>query len=269
MSVPTYHTANIDALDYSKELMQMKTGAKSAPVSTVKGSRDPSHRLRVQLGQYDGELMRAPFGVSSPPEQNKDANRLALDISIESDELLAFLTKLDARNKAAAREHSYEWFKKQLTDAEIEAFYTPLVKASANPDYRPLLKTKFVIPSKNPDVKTVPTQVFVVTKETPTADGRPGTIDEWEPGTIDDITKGAKCIPIIEANSVWFAQKAFGMSLTVTHILVWPSRARRKGIEAFSLPGAAPPVEAAASAPPALGGGYFDPMDMGPMDEGM
>lgn len=269
MSTPTYHTANIDALDFSKELMQMKTGAKSAPVSTVKGSNKPEHRLRMQLGDYGtGEFMRSPFGVSDPPEQNKTANRLSLQISIESDELLAFMTKLDASIKAAAREHSYEWFKRQITDAEIEAFYTPLIKPAKNPEYRPLVNTKVVIPSKNPEIKTnanALTQVFIVTKETPGVDGKPGTIDAFVPGTIEDITRGCKCIPIVEANSVWFAQKAFGMSLTVSHILVWPSRTRQ-GIEAFSLPGA--PPKTVAAAPPAAGG-YFDPMDMGPMEDEM
>lgn len=250
-----YTDADISALDYSNELILMKTGAKSAPVSTVKGSNKSVDRLRVQLGEYDNEFMRAPFGLSEPHASNKDSTRRAFDLSIDSDKMLVFLTSLDEKNKQAARDNSFAWFKKQLTDAEIDAFYTPIVKPSSKPEYRPTVRTKVV-------VEGTTTQVFVVTKETPSTADSPGTIDEVVEGSIEDLSKGCRCIPIVECPSVWFAQKSFGMSLTASHILVWPMRHKR-GLEAFSFANGPPKIAAQNISNSAKQPTFFDPMDLG------
>jgi hypothetical protein len=255
MTAVLYSTIDLADLDYSKDQhVNRMTGAKSAPVSTVKGSNEYEHRMRLQLGSYDGPHMRAVFGVSTPRDGQGDATRRALDLSIESDELLSFLQSLDESNKRAAHTHSMDWWKRQMNETEIEAFYTPIVKPSLKSEYRPNARTKIVVGAEKNN-----TQIFVVKRETPAKpDGTPATIDECVPGTMDDITKGCKCIPIIEAPSIWFAQKSYGMSLTVTHLLVWPNRASaRRGIDAFTFGGAGVPVVSQAPSGGGPGGGGF------------
>lgn len=233
----TYQTVDLETLDYKKELNVNKmNGSKSVYCSTQKGSNDPQHRLRFQMAEYGGgdkEIMRAVYGVSTPLQGQPDSRR-ALDLSIDSDELLAFLMKLDARNKAAALENAQEWFKKPLTAAEVEAFYVPIVKQSTKAEYRPTARTKLIMDTGRND-----SQLFMVTKETPAAGGAKARIDGYEPVGVNDIQKGCRTIPIVETNGLWFAQKSFGMSLVITHLLVWPKR-QVSGIEAFMLPGGHP-----------------------------
>ena len=228
----TYKTIDIDTIDYKNEItINKNNGAKNVYVSTQKGSNAMEHRLRFQMGVYGSEVMRAVYGVSTPLN-GQDERRRALDLSIDSDELLTFLTRLDDNNKAAALKNAQEWFKKPLTAAEVEAFYVPIVKPSNKPDmYRPTARTKLIIDSERNN-----SQLFMVTKE---SSGSAGRIEKYEPATINDIQKGCKTIPIVETSGLWFAQKSFGMSLVVSHLLVWPARQVR-GIEAFMLPGDAP-----------------------------
>lgn len=230
MSAIHYSNLNIEGLEYRKELNVNKTnGAKSAYVSTAKGGNDPSNRIRIQLGQYEsGEFMRSVYGLSAPLAGQTDNNRRALDLSIDSDEMLKFLQTLDAKNKQAAKTNTMEWFKKQISDTEVDAFYTPIVKPSTKAEYRPTARTKVVV-----DTERINTQIFVVNREG--NDGAKNTIEEYIPGSINDISRGGKCIPIVEISGLWFAQKSFGMSLVVTHLLVWPGRSTL-GIDAFMLP---------------------------------
>ena len=73
----------------------------------------PNHdsKLRFQLGSYEsGEFCRAPYGVSSPYLHGPDNSGSNLDLSVEADDMLAFL-RIDAKNKDAACAHTQEWFK--------------------------------------------------------------------------------------------------------------------------------------------------------------
>jgi hypothetical protein len=227
----TYREVNLDTLDYKKELKtNQNTGAKTVYMSTVPGSNDPSHKLRFQLGTTD-ELLRAVYGLSIPlPGQ--DERRRALDLSIDNDELLDFLKKLDEKNINAAVDNSPEWFKKQMDKNTVCNNYTALVKMPNKAEYRPTVKTKVVVDSNNN------TNIYVVRSES----GGAGSELTYTEGSINDITKGCKCLAVVEAAGLWFAQKAFGMSLVCTHLLIWPS-SQKQGIGAFNLGGFTPRME--------------------------
>lgn len=239
-----YSDVDLSLLAYKPDIFQSKaTGAKSMFVAPCAGSNE---RVRFQLGSYDTDFLRAPYGVSTPlPGQEAAmATRRSFDVSIESDAMLSWLDALDERNVVAGVENSQAWFGRPMERGAIEHMYTPIVKRNLQkPEYRPTARTKVLLDG---DRKT---NILVVTKETPAAAGRAATIDEYVEGTIDDVTKGAKCLVIVETSGLWQAQKSFGMSLQCVSVLVWPTRQTR-GIDAFFL-GASAPQRALAPPPSA------------------
>lgn len=253
----TYKELNLNDLDYGLEVITNKnTGAKSVNVSTVKGSTDRAHKIRFQMGVYDqNEFLRAPFGVSKPMERQENHTRRDLDLSIDSDELLAFLRQLDERNLQAASDHSVDWFKKPMEKAVLRDRFKQCVREPAKAEYRPTVRTKIVV-----DAERNNTQIFVVTKETPAFGDQPARMEEYVPGTMQDITKGSKVIAIVETNGLWMGANQFGMSLNVTHLLVWPTQSR--GIEAFCLNAHPKPAQAPSGFySPTMGGMYNNAID--------
>lgn len=227
----TYREISVERLAYKNELSISKlTGAKSVYVSTCAGSfNDPQQKLRFQMGFYPEELMRAVYGVSDPLAGQDGSKKRTLDLSIDSDELLSFLTRLDENNLTAAQHYTSEWFKRSLDQQSIRSFYNPIVKPGRE-GFRPTARTKIVIDQESPNK----TQFFVVRKEAQQTDLQNASIEEYEPGTMHDIEKGCRVLPIVETPGLWFAQNSFGMTLNCTHILIFPSRTPR-GINAFNL----------------------------------
>ena len=230
MSAPSFKDFDLNSIYYSTEVMINKsTGAKSINTSMQQGSNEFAHKVRFQMGIYDTDLLRAPFGVSRlMPSQDPNSTRRDLDLSIDSDELLSFLQRFDEQNLEAAVQHSMDWFKKTLDKAVLRDRFKSVVKESAKAEYRPTVKTKLIVGAERNN-----TQIFKVTKEAPSKDGVPGRIEEYVPMKMTDIEKGCKVIAVVESNGLWLGANQFGMSLVVTHLLVWPTR-QTKGIEIFS-----------------------------------
>lgn len=252
-NMASYHEIDIDAFEYGTEVNTNKnTGAKSVHVSTQAGSNSPEHKLRFQLGSYDAELMRAPFGVSKMMQGQENNTRRDLDLSIDSDEMLDFLRKLDERNLHAAVEHSQDWFKKNLDKAVLKDRFKTLVKDAAKIEFRPTVKTKLVVDAE----RGTNTQFFLVTKSTPSTGDSTGRVEEYVPATMADLQKGSKVIVIVETNGMWIGANQFGMSLNATHVLIWPNR-QVQGIEAFAGLGAPRRVTETGGSRP-TGGGFDD-----------
>lgn len=246
----TFKDISPSALYYNKEVTTNKqTQARNVYVSTQQGSTDPAHKLVFQMAVFDTDMLRAPYGVSEPyggGNQQSDSNRRELGLSIDSDALLDFMGRLDQANKQAAVDNAPEWWKKPLSTAEVEAFYSPLIKPSTNPErYRPTAKTKLILDGPNA------TSIWSVVQDKPADAHGPAAILEYKPATIQDVTPGCKVMAIVQTSGLWFMGKtSFGMSLVVTHLLVWPRRQNR-GIEAFMLPGGGVPKCVSAAAPAA------------------
>ena len=67
-------------------------------------------KIRFQLGDFTtGDLLRAPFGVSKPMEQQLNAARRDLDLSVDSDELLAVLTAPAPARRGGAFDFNNGW----------------------------------------------------------------------------------------------------------------------------------------------------------------
>ena len=214
---------NISNIEY-KPPANNRSGGKVVHVSTVPGSQDWKDRLRFQMSPDETTgLQTAVWGLSTPL-QGQDASRRALELSIESDELHAYLSKLDAMNVETATKQSENWFRKQFDESTVQGMYVPLVKSAMKAGFKDTVRVKVKMDGD------YPTKIFVVQP----VEGGDDSVLRYRPGTGDDLTKNSKCLVIVETVGLWFMSKQFGMSLNATEILVWPHR-RVTGIGAFTM----------------------------------
>lgn len=175
------------------------------------------------MSEDDKTNLQTTVWPLSVPMPNQDPNRRTLELTIESPALLTFLTALDQKNIETATTKSEEWFKKNLSRADVERNYNYIVKPPNKEGDRSTVKVKVTFGA------TRPTSIFVVNS----------TDDEgnitYEPGSEADLTRGVKALVIAETTGLWFMRSQFGMSLNATEILVWPQQRNRGGIGAFTL----------------------------------
>ena len=211
---------DLDSLEY-KPPASNRSGGKVVHISTVPGSSDWKDRMRFQMSENDKQnLQNAVWGLSSPlPGQ--DATRRTLELSIESEELLTFLTQLDEKNVDTAVKQSPEWFRKQLEPDAVRQMYVNLVKPPFKPEQKPTVRVKV-------KCGDYPTNIYVV--EERDANGNL----HYSKGSAEDLGRNVKCLVMVETVGLWFMSRQFGMSLTASEILVWPNR-RSTGIGAFTM----------------------------------
>lgn len=211
---------NTDALEY-KEPQSNKNGGKVVHVSTVPGSSEWKDRIRFQMSETESQnLQTAVWGLSTPLA-GQDTSRRTLELTIESDDLLNFLTKLDEKNVKIAHDKTVSWFKKEMEESTIRNMYVHLVKPPSKPEGKSTIRVKV-------KCGEYPTNIYVVTGETPE-----GKIF-FDKGSPDDLTKGVKCMVMVETVGLWFMKFQYGMSMTATEILVWPNK-KTTGIDAFTM----------------------------------
>lgn len=209
----------LDDLEY-KQLTTNRNGGKMVNVSTKMGSNEYKDRIRFQMSENERvNLQTAVWGLSTPMP-GADASRRTLDLTIESPSLETFLCQLDNKNIDTACSKSFEWFKKEIDRSAIEQMYTYLV--------RPGKEGKPNMVRVKVKCGEYPTNIYVVQEE-----DVEGNI-KYVKGTADDLAKNARCLVVVETNGLWFMNRQFGMSLTATEILVWPTK-RTNGIDAFTM----------------------------------
>ena len=183
---------NVSHWDY-KAPKKLSNGSWTSFIDDAPGSR------KTPECQLDECL--AKFGVSDPPEQNPDSNRRNLDLSVTSKEMAAFIDTIDDANCVAASQHAETSFGKRYSPEMLkEALYTSMLKRS---QYDPLLRTKIVLSGNRR------TKIYVVTGRDPES----GEDLYDENGTIDDITKNSRVVPIVQFSAMWFANKNCGMAV--------------------------------------------------------
>merc|ERR1712137_1096451 len=126
-------------------------------------------------------------------------NRRTLELTIESAELKNWLLHLDKRNVAEATKRCPEWFKKEIDPKVLEAMYVNIARPPSIADGKWTVKVKVKCRDK------YPTNIFIVRENK--------EVLKYEPGSIDDLQKGAKCLVIAETAGLWFMKSQFGMSL--------------------------------------------------------
>ena len=214
---------NIESLEY-KPPTSNKAGGKVVNISTKAGSNDWNDKIRFQMSENDKvNLQTAVWGLSVSPD-SKDASRKTLELTIESDDLLEWLHRLDEHNIKTATRKSFEWFKKELTEDQVRAMYVFLVKPPTKEGNKPTVRVK--VKCEEP----YPTNVFMVTSQQ-------AEEIKYAKVSSDEISRNAKCMVMCETVGLWFMSRTFGMSLTATDIMVWRGASRPTGINSFTLSG--------------------------------
>tara|TARA_B100001142_G_C14049724_1_gene545400 strand:- start:29 stop:712 length:684 start_codon:yes stop_codon:yes gene_type:complete len=160
------------------------------------------------------EKMRVPFGVRDANMSGMETNnpRKNMELSVDDASVAKFFQKLDTQNIDVATANSEKWFKKKLSRDAVEQMYRTSCSPDPNGKYAPLLRVKVGTAAAH-----MPTRIFVAR-----ATGTGGKM-KYTPGTIDDVTPFSHVTPIVSIGGMWFMSKGFGMSLTCTDLLVYPS----------------------------------------------
>lgn len=209
----------IGELEY-KEPQSNRSGGKVVHVSTVPNSMEWKDRIRFQMSENEKtNLQTAVWGLGTPlPGQ--DSSRRTLELSVESPHLEKFLNDLDENNIQKAIANSPNWFKKAVDESSVRQMYVKMIKEPSKPGAPSTVRVKV-------KCGDYPTNIYVVQEED-------GDKLVYAKGTPDDLTKNSKCLVMVESVGLWFMSRQFGMSLTATEIIVWPSR-RNTGIASFTL----------------------------------
>lgn len=185
--------------------------------SYVNKSKDVLARPRYQMALKDEPQLRAPYGISKPfDDKQSDDDRKSLDMSIESDNLLAVLKDLDEHNINVAFENCERWFGKKLTREHITFMYRPIVTPDKNGKYRPTFRTKI-----NTNAQSDRATRFFYIEE---ADNKVKYIQK----DSAIVTKGCRLVPMVEIGSLWFSSTQFGMTLECTDLIVFPHAQREE-----------------------------------------
>lgn len=212
---------DVSSLEY-KPPTNNRSGGKVVNVSTVKGSNDYKNRIRFQMSEDEKtNLQTAVWGLSTPLT-GQDASRRTLELTVESSQLRSFLESLDETNINTAIAQSPDWFKKTLEPDAIRQMYVRLIKEPSKEGAPPSMRVKVKC------TEPYATNIYVVSGE-----DQNGKL-MYSKGGPEDLVRNAKCLVVVETVGLWFMSRQFGMSLTATEILVWPSK-RCTGIDAFSL----------------------------------
>ncbi len=122
---------------------------------------------------------------------------------------LKFLQSIETFNKKKAYEQCKMWFKKEMKEDVIDEFYFSAVFCSekvASGEYPPLFTCKITEEPSRWATK------FIACQEVP------GGQNTWSYAPMEDVPKSRKVIPLLEATSLWFAGKQFGMSFKVVQL---------------------------------------------------
>jgi len=216
MATAIYSTIPQDMLNFMyKEPVTNKYKSKT---SYINKSRDNASRPRYQLATKDDPRLRAPYGISKPfDEKQQDSDRKSLDMSIESESLLAVLKGLDQHNINVAFENCEKWFGKKLPREHITFMYRPLVTLDKAGKYKPTFRTKINTNASSDNA----TRFFMIEE----ADGRMVKYTEKDSSIV---TKGSRLVPVVELGSLWFSSTQFGMTLECTEVIVFPNVQREE-----------------------------------------
>ena len=171
-------------------------------------SEHSTARPIVQCVGANEARLRAPFGVSSFQGEGIKNDRMNLEFTAESTELVAFFKALDEAVQAVALQRCANWFKKELSKEEIASLYKPILTEKEG--YTPTFRTKINVGKR-------PAKIHRAVDS-----GGSGKF-EYAPGTLNDVTPDARFCPVIEISGMWFMSRMFGVSLATTHVIVYPS----------------------------------------------
>lgn len=171
-----------------------------------KASNSSKKNVRMQIPGPNDQKCVAPFGVTSY-EGNENTTRKSLSLSLKEPALISFFDEWDKHNVDMALQNP-SWFKKKMTKEMISTIYQPMVaRDDSSKGYPPRLRTKIDTEGKRK------LNVIVMNDDESV---------NWRKGDISDIVKFSEVMVILEASSLWFQSKMFGMTLLVTDVIIFP-----------------------------------------------
>ena len=196
------------------ELKKQGKGGHLSFVNYKDSTTGKTQRLIIQLPK-----MFAPFGAScfkqdGPTDQLPKYNvTMALDETAKGvSALKSFMTKLDKLVCKKALKNK-EWkgqLSKKMNEAMLEAFYTPVVRASSNEKYPDSLNLKVPI---NWTTSEPALQLYGKNK-----DKLDLTFDNIE----QLVPKLSELKGLVQVSHVWFVSRKFGVTLKLLQGMVYP-----------------------------------------------
>ena len=209
--------------------------------------------------RFQLEKCRTPFGISDR-QQDSEFARKNLELSCDSEKMLAFFKAFDQQNVKEASKNSESWFKKSLSEEALgDTLYRWTAQESKEGKYAPLVRIKISETGRKP------TNIYIVYED---ADGK----QKYRKGSADEIVKDSFVVPIIEVGGLWFVSKGFGMTLSATDLLVYPAAKKEEfgfiGVEGIEAGDAAPPAPSSSGGEGGGGGSTFSGAPDEPIEDG-
>ena len=238
----TFHSIDPQQLHF-RECKSNASGSKTIFISQHPTSTDPAYNFTFQLSPDDSwhtgkYLTKAKFGIDRPMEDSRDPNKRALNLTAEDPALLPWLKQVEDVVVKMATARAEELWGKPMDEALVRDKLVSVYKEAPadKADLKPLVKTKIVLDDPSKYEKRNVTQFFV-------ADNVQGPTPEYPSGKIDlipvtdplsIISRNSDCLAKIKVSSVWKSPIGFGITLMVSHLVVWPASATNSPQNAFS-----------------------------------
>ena len=163
---------------------------------------------KVQLVRDGEPLLKSPFGLNGFDEA-AHVDHKNLELTITTPDLLEFFNNLDEYIQQVAIKNCDAWFKKTLSEMDIRNMYRPTLTKS-DKGYQPTVGLKVNVGDKKP------VQIFRARR----------THDSlvYTHGSLEDLNKANEYMPIISLSGLWFMNRQFGVSLSLSSMLVFQGK---------------------------------------------
>ena len=183
----------------------------------------PTFQIGRTVIEDPDDLTHCPRVINNyPPMEGGDTNRRTLDVAIDDQDTVKSFLEWDRYHKEFLLNQSQEWFNKQLDARDIENMYQPVLRVpEEGSDLSPIVRLKANLSGRRP------TKIYVAYD----VDG----VRQFRPGTIDDINRFDRVLPLVELSAWYFIKKECFMSFNITMMLVYKNQ---QHIEyTFAVPG--------------------------------
>lgn len=205
---PTHMTFEVEHLKIAPTTENNRNGGKYATICY--GPKNT--QVHFQLGASPKDALRCPFGFEGiNPEYPGSQPSIKLELGTES--LQLFAKSLDQSILQTVRTNMMPYFKKELSEADMERYYIPITKPGKE-GYSSFVKLKIVEESFG---KKTPTSVLV-------AQWKGDKITTPVNGSLSDVARGCTILPIVRlSGGLWGLgpqTRQFGISLEAAQLLV-------------------------------------------------
>jgi hypothetical protein len=155
---------------------------------------------------FELPVMRAPFGLSSFTDQKTGKTSYSVDLSIEDQDFLKFVTSVEEAALKHIMDNAVDCLGKVYSREVIEsALFKSCLRHGKEPGkYPPTMKLKVLT---GRDDSFVP-KAYNTERETV---------------SLDDLQKGQKVRTIVDINQIWIVDNKFGITVRLNQIMMYPS----------------------------------------------